>query len=109
MKLLIVYSGWNFDDPTAKGRWLNIFYPDNKTRKLKLLAFATKKTSNDAEQGIEQGQWNSQGSQCVAAGSGNGDDDDDDDDDDFSGILASCNNVGLLFQENEGNLALGQQ
>jgi hypothetical protein len=77
--------------------------------------------NNHAEQGIEQEQWNKQNSQCVAAGgSSNGDDDDDDDngtgnmtddDDDngFSGNLPSCNNVGLLFQENEGNLALRQE
>ncbi len=27
-------SGWNFGDPSEKGGWLNVFYPDNKTRKL---------------------------------------------------------------------------
>jgi hypothetical protein len=56
------------------------------------MAFATKK-HNDAEQEIEQEQENEQNAQCVSG--------------DFT--LASCNNVGLLFQNNEGNLALGQQ
>jgi hypothetical protein len=51
------------------------------------------KKSNDAEQEIEQGQANEQSAQCVSG--------------EFT--LASCNNVGLLFQNNEGNLALGQQ
>jgi hypothetical protein len=51
------------------------------------------KKSNDAEQEIEQGQVNVQNAQCVSG--------------EFT--LASCNNVGLLFQNNEGNLALGQQ
>jgi len=56
------------------------------------MAFATKK-HNDAEQDIEQEQENEQNAQCVSG--------------EFT--LASCNNVGLLFQNNEGNLALGQQ
>ncbi len=56
------------------------------------MAFATKK-HNDAEQEIEQEQENEQNAQCVSG--------------DFT--LASCNNVGLLFQNNEGNLALAQQ
>jgi len=51
------------------------------------------KKSNDAEQEIEQGQANEQNAQCVSG--------------EFT--LASCNNVGLLFQNNEGDLALGQQ
>jgi hypothetical protein len=51
------------------------------------------KKSNDAEQEIEQGQANEQNAQCVSG--------------EFT--LASCNNVGLLFQNNEGNLALGKQ
>jgi hypothetical protein len=51
------------------------------------------KKSNDAEQEIEQEQVNEQNAQCVSG--------------EFT--LASCNNVGLLFQNNEGNLALGQQ
>jgi hypothetical protein len=56
------------------------------------MAFATKK-HNDAEQEIGQEQENEQNAQCVSG--------------DFT--LASCNNVGLLFQNNEGNLALAQQ
>ena len=56
------------------------------------MAFATKK-HNDAEQEIEQEQENEQNAQCVSG--------------EFT--LASCNNVGLLFQNNEGNLALAQQ
>ena len=51
------------------------------------------KKSNEAEQAIEQGQANEQNAQCVSG--------------DFT--IAGCNNVGLLFQDNEGNLALGQQ
>lgn len=51
------------------------------------------KKSNAAEQGIEQGQANEQNAQCVSG----------------SFTIAGCNNVGLLFQDNEGNLALGQQ
>ena len=56
------------------------------------MAFATGK-HNKAEQGIEQGQSNEQNAQCVSG--------------EFT--LASCNNLGFLFQNNEGNLALGQQ
>ena len=51
------------------------------------------KKSNDAEQAIEQDQENEQNAQCVSG--------------EFT--LASCNNLGFLFQNNEGNLALGQQ
>ena len=58
------------------------------------LAFATKKhKSNDADQAIEQDQNSDQGAQCVS-----GD------------ITLLCgNNVDLQFQDQEGNLALGQQ
>ena len=70
------------------------------------MAFA----SNHGEQAILQAQPGSQDSQCVAAGStspnGNGNGFDLDE---FSGVIASCNNVGLQFQNNDGNLALGQQ
>ena len=52
-----------------------------------------KKKSNDAEQEIEQEQSNEQNAQCVSA--------------EFT--IAGCNNVGLMFQVNEGDLALGQQ
>jgi hypothetical protein len=56
------------------------------------LAYATKK-HNDAEQEIEQGQANEQNAQCV------------------SGVftIAGCNNLGFMFQNNKGNLALGQR
>ncbi|HXT85052.1 MAG TPA: DUF72 domain-containing protein [Verrucomicrobiae bacterium] len=33
-QLFIGCSGWNYGDSSEKGGWLNIFYPDNKTRKL---------------------------------------------------------------------------
>ncbi|VFJ13574.1 DUF72 domain-containing protein [Candidatus Nitrosocosmicus franklandus] len=33
-KLFIGCSGWNYGDSPEKGGWLNIFYPDSKTRKL---------------------------------------------------------------------------
>jgi len=49
--------------------------------------------SNDAEQEIEQDEDNEQNTQCVSG--------------EF--ILASCNNVGFLFQNNEGNIAGAQQ
>jgi hypothetical protein len=52
-----------------------------------------KKKSNDAEQEIEQEQSNEQNAQCVSA----------------VFTIAGCNNVGLMFQVNEGDLALGQQ
>jgi hypothetical protein len=52
-----------------------------------------KKKSNDAEQSIEQGQASSQNAQCVSG----------------EITLISCNNLGFQFQNNEGNLALGQQ
>jgi hypothetical protein len=52
-----------------------------------------KKKSNDAEQEIEQEQSNEQNAQCVSG--------------EFT--IAGCNNLGFMFQNNEGNLALGQQ
>ena len=51
------------------------------------------KKSNDAEQEIEQNQESAQNAQCVSG--------------EFT--LASCNNLGFMFQNNEGNLALGQE
>lgn len=33
-KLFIGCSGWNYGDSSEKGGWRNVFYPDNKTRKL---------------------------------------------------------------------------
>ena len=56
------------------------------------MAYATKK-HNDAEQEIEQGQANEQNAQCVSG--------------DFT--LAGCNNVGLMFQFQDGNIAGAQQ
>ena len=56
------------------------------------MAFATKK-HNDSEQEIEQGQENKQNGQCVSG--------------DFT--LAGCNNVGLMFQFQDGNIAGAQQ
>ncbi|MDQ2685914.1 MAG: hypothetical protein M3Y25_08760 [Thermoproteota archaeon] len=51
------------------------------------------KKSNDAEQEIEQEQENEQNAQCVSG--------------EFT--FLGCNNLGFMFQNNEGNLALGQQ
>jgi len=56
------------------------------------MAFATKK-HNDSEQEIEQDQENEQNAQCVSG--------------DFT--LAGCNNVGLMFQFQDGNIAGAQQ
>ncbi len=56
------------------------------------MAFATKK-HNDAEQEIEQEQASEQNAQCVSG--------------DFS--LLCENNLGFMFQNNDGNLALGQR
>jgi len=56
------------------------------------VAFATKK-HNDSEQEIEQDQENEQNGQCVSG--------------DFT--LAGCNNVGLMFQFQDGNIAGAQQ
>ena len=56
------------------------------------MAYATKK-HNDSEQEIEQDQENKQNGQCVSG--------------DFT--LAGCNNVGLMFQFQDGNIAAGQQ
>jgi hypothetical protein len=55
-------------------------------------ANATKK-GNDAEQEIEQGQASEQNAQCVSG--------------EFT--LAGCNNVGLMFQFQDGKIAGGQQ
>ncbi len=32
--LFLGCSGWNYNDPSDKGGWLHVFYPDSKTRKL---------------------------------------------------------------------------
>jgi cell division protein FtsL len=57
------------------------------------MVFATKKKINESEQEIEQGQSNTQDGQCV------------------SGVatLGGCNNVGLLFQNQKGNIVGAQQ
>ncbi|MDQ3084782.1 MAG: hypothetical protein M3Q77_08225 [Thermoproteota archaeon] len=52
-----------------------------------------KGNSNEAEQGISQEQSSVQNSQVVSGGDS----------------IASGNNVGLFFNDNIGNLALGQQ
>ncbi|HET6589372.1 MAG TPA: hypothetical protein VFG45_04330 [Candidatus Nitrosocosmicus sp.] len=49
--------------------------------------------SNEAEQSISQGQFSVQSSQVVSGGDS----------------IGSGNNVGLFFNDNIGNLALGQQ
>ena len=56
------------------------------------MAFGTKK-HNDSEQEIEQEQENEQNAQCVSG--------------DFT--IAGCNNVGLMFQFQDGNIAGAQQ
>ncbi|CAN5748727.1 hypothetical protein BH23THE1_BH23THE1_07920 [soil metagenome] len=33
-QLFLGCSGWNYGDPSEKRGWLNVFYPDSKTRKL---------------------------------------------------------------------------
>lgn len=33
-QLYLGCSGWNYGDASEKGGWLNVFYPDSKTRKL---------------------------------------------------------------------------
>ena len=57
------------------------------------MVFATKKKINESEQEIEQGQSNTQDGQCV------------------SGVatLFGCNNVGLMFQLQDGNIVGAQQ
>jgi hypothetical protein len=52
-----------------------------------------KHSGNEAEQAILQGQASEQNAQCVSG----------------DVTFISCNNVGLQFQNNEGNLALGQK
>ncbi len=57
------------------------------------MAFATKKSGNDSEQEIEQEQENEQNAQCVSG--------------EFT--IAGCNNLGLMFQFQDGNIAAAQQ
>jgi hypothetical protein len=53
----------------------------------------TEKNDNTGQQVDKQGQWVSQGAQCVS-----GED-----------VLFACNNVGIRSQEQKGNLAAAQQ
>jgi hypothetical protein len=53
----------------------------------------TEKNDNTGQQVDKQGQWVSQGAQCVS-----GED-----------VLFACNNVGIQSQEQKGNLAAAQQ
>ncbi len=58
------------------------------------IAFAYhKKSGNGGQQIDEQGQYVSQGAQCVSG----------------EAIIFACNNLGIQLQNNEGNNALGQQ
>ena len=58
-----------------------------------VVAFGDNYAYADSEQAIEQEQANEQNAQCVSG--------------DFT--LAGCNNVGLMFQFQEGNIAGAQQ
>ena len=51
------------------------------------------KKGNDSEQEIEQEQENEQNAQCVSG--------------EFT--IAGCNNLGLMFQFQDGNIAAAQQ
>lgn len=66
---------------------------DDKNKDNKSHHEGKKRTSNEALQGIGQDTETFQSSEC---GSGND-------------TTASCNNVGLSFNLNDGNNALGQQ
>ena len=59
-----------------------------------ILVLATsEKRDNTGQQVDKQGQWVSQGAQCIS-----GED-----------VLFACNNVGIQSQEQRGHLAAGQQ
>ena len=68
-------------------------HDDDKKKDKKSHHDGKKRTSNDAEQGIGQSTETFQAASC---GSGND-------------TTASCNNVALSFNLNDGNNALGQQ
>jgi hypothetical protein len=53
----------------------------------------SEKNDNAGQQIDKQGQWVSQGAQCVSG----------------EAVLFSCNNVGIESQEQHGYLAAGQQ
>jgi hypothetical protein len=57
------------------------------------MAFATKKSSNDAVQFLDQLTETGQLSECATE----------------NNTIASCNNVGLAFNAQDGNNAAGQQ
>jgi hypothetical protein len=57
------------------------------------MAFATKKTSNEGAQLLDQLSETGQLSECATE----------------NNTLASCNNVGLSFNAQDGNNAAGQQ
>ena len=57
------------------------------------MAFATKKTSNEGAQLLDQLSETAQLSECATE----------------NNTLASCNNVGLSFNAQDGNNAAGQQ
>jgi hypothetical protein len=57
------------------------------------MAFATKKTSNEGTQLLDQLSETGQLSECTTD----------------NNTLASCNNVGLSFNAQDGNNAAGQQ
>ena len=55
-----------------------------------LMVQATSEKNNNAGQQVDkQGQWVSQGAQCVSG----------------EAVLFACNNVGIQSQEQQGNLA----
>jgi len=58
-----------------------------------LVRATSEKNDNTAQQVDKQGQWVSQGAQCVS-----GED-----------VLFACNNVGIQSQEQRGHLSAGQQ
>ena len=57
------------------------------------MAFATKKTSNEGTQLLDQLSETGQLSECAT----------------LNNTVASCNNVGLSFNAQDGNNAAGQQ
>ena len=59
-----------------------------------LMVQATNEKKDNAGQQVDkQGQWVSQGAQCVSG----------------EAVLFACNNVGIQSQEQQGNLAAGQK
>lgn len=59
----------------------------------KMVLATSEKSDNTGQQVDKQGQWVSQGAQCVS-----GED-----------VLFACNNVGIKSQEQRGNLAAAQR